>query len=71
MIGNAELARERVGRIPLSERLQNLTPGQVLCTLLLIVVAVVAVYPIIQIILQSFQVSRPGEDVRWAYGARD
>jgi iron(III) transport system permease protein len=67
MIVNAELTRERIGRIPFSARLQNLTPGQVLCTLLLVVVAVVAVYPIIQIILQSFQVSRPGEDVRWAF----
>src|SRR5215212_5333415 len=67
MFGNAELTRERPGRLPLSARLQNLSAGQVLCTLLLFVVAVTAVYPMIQIVLQSFQVSRPGEEVRWAF----
>jgi iron(III) transport system permease protein len=66
MLGNAELTREQPGRVSLASRLQKLSAGQVLCTLLLIVVAVVAVYPILQVILQSFQTSRPGEEVRWS-----
>jgi len=66
MLGNAELTREQPGRLSLASRLKKLSAGQILCTLLLIVVAVAAVYPILQVILQSFQTSRPGEEVRWS-----
>lgn len=66
MLGNAELAQEREQRPSLLARLQTITPGQVLCTLLLLIVAMVAVYPILQVVIQSFQTSRPGEEARWA-----
>ena len=66
MLRNAELPREQGVRPSAFARLQTLTAGQVLCTLLLIIVACVAVYPILQIILQSFQTSRPGEEAQWS-----
>lgn len=54
------VAPELVGRPP-----RRIELSAILMTVLLAVVAFLILFPLIQIVLQSFQVSKPGEVARW------
>jgi iron(III) transport system permease protein len=65
MLNEAQIPRQSAARPSILSRLRWPTGSEILPTVLLAFVIIVSAYPIYQVVLQSFQSSRPGESVRW------